>query len=136
MRPTFTTQLVSESCSILVERRTPTVLLLRIAGHDVGEFGALPMRCIEAFMPPELPVELFVDARDTRGATIDVSNDWASWLGQHRSRFSGIRMLTANRFVTFTAEFVRRFSELESVMQLYSDASEFDDILSGSAPVP
>ena len=132
------TRLESSTCSFLIERRSPTVLLVRIEGHDVGEFGALPMRCLEALLPPAggATAELFVDARATRGATIDVSNDWALWLGQNRARFHGIRMLSGSKFVHFTAEFVRRFSELEGLMQVYSAPAEFDAALATAAPPP
>ena len=130
------TRLESETCSFLIERRSPTVLLVRIEGHDVGEFGALPMRCLEALLPDAATAELFVDARATRGATIDVSNDWALWLGQNRARFHGIRMLSGSKFVHFTAEFVRRFSELEGLMQVYSAPAEFDAALAMAAPAP
>jgi hypothetical protein len=127
--PICTTQLRTEGCRFDIERRGPAALLVRIEGHDVGEFGALPMRCIEALLPPERPVELFVDARATRGASMDVSNDWAAWLGRERKRFARIHMLTGSRYVQFTAEFVRRFSELDAVMQLYREAPEFDRAL-------
>ena len=124
--PDCSTRLFTDACSFRIERRSPSTVLVCIEGHDVGEFGPLPMRCIEAFMPDELPVELFVDARGTRGASMDVSNDWAAWLGRNRLRFSAIRMLTASKYVQFTAGFVRRFSELEGVMRVYEDAAAFD----------
>ena len=128
------TRLESDACSFLIERRSPVVLLVRIEGHDVGEFGALPLRCIEALLPPERPAEMFVDARATRGATIDVSNDWALWLGQNRHRFSAIRMLSGSKFVHLTAEFVRRFSELEQLMRVYTSAEDFDAALAAATP--
>ena len=128
------TRLASGTCAFEIDRRSPGVLVVRIEGHDVGEFGNLPMRCLEALMPTELPVELFIDARATRGASMEVSNDWAGWLGQNRGRFSAIRMLSGSRYVHFTAEFVRRFSELEKLMQVYTDAAEFDAALAARSP--
>src|SRR5205085_7170113 len=119
-----------------IERRSPGVLLVRIEGHDVGEFGGLPMRCLEALMTPELPIELFIDARATRGASLEVSNDWATWLGQNRARFSAISMLSGSRYVHFTAEFVRRFSELEKLMQVYAEPAGFDAVLAARNPPP
>jgi hypothetical protein len=128
------TRLASGTCAFEIERRSPGVLLLRIEGHDVGEFGDLPMRCLLALMAEELPTELFIDARATRGASMEVSNDWAAWLGQHRGRFGAIHMLTGSRYVHFTAEFVRRFSELETLMQVYTDAGAFDAALAARSP--
>ena len=120
------TRLVSDACTQVIERRAPTVLVLRIEGHDVGEFGSLPMRCLEALLPDGLGIELFVDARATRGVTMHASNDWAAWLGRHRDRFIGVHMLTGSRYVQVTAEFVRRFTGLEDRMKVYSDAAAFD----------
>ena len=124
-----TTRLVSDACTQVIERRAPTVLVLRIEGYDVGEFGALPMRCLEALLPEEFGVELFVDARATRGVTMHVSNDWAAWLVRRRDRLVGVHMLTASRYVQVTADFVRRFAGLEDRMRVYGDAAEFDAAL-------
>ena len=132
--PTCATRLQSEACRFDIERRSAAALLMRIEGHDVGEFGALPMRCLEAFMFAGQPVELFVDARATRGASMDVSQAWADWLGRERARFAAIHMLTGSRYVQFTAEFVRRFSELEAVMRVYREAAEFDAALAAASP--
>jgi hypothetical protein len=128
------TRLVSDACAFHIERRRPGVLLLRIEGHDVGEFGNLPMRCLEALMPEDLPAELFIDARATRGASMQVSNDWAAWLGRNRHRLASIRMLSGSRYVHFTAEFVRRFSELEKLMQVDEQAADFDAALAERSP--
>jgi len=126
------TRLESPSCSFLIERRSPALILVRIEGHDVGEFGELPMRCIDTFLPEELPAELFIDARSTRGATMNVSNDWSAWLGRNRARFAAIHMLAGTKYVHFTAEFVRRFSELEQLMRVHTSAADFDAALAAS----
>jgi hypothetical protein len=129
MRPSATTRLVSDACTQVIARRAPTVLVLRIEGHDVGEFGSLPMRCLEALLPEELGVELFVDARATRGATMHVSHDWAAWLVRRRDRLVAVHMLTGSKYVQVTADFVRRFTGLEDRMRVYGDAAEFDAAL-------
>ena len=128
------TRLEAAACSFLIERRAPRLVYVRIEGHDVGEFGELPMRCIEAFLPTGAAAELFVDARATRGATMAVSNDWSTWLGRHRERFSAIHMLAGSRYVLFTAEFVRRFSELEQLMRVHTSGEAFDAALAASMP--
>jgi hypothetical protein len=127
------TRLVSDTCTQVIERRAATVLVLRIEGHDVGEFGTLPMRGLEALMPEGLPVELFIDASRTRGATMHVSNDWSAWMGRHRERFVAIHMLTGSNFMRMTAEFVRRFAGLEQRMRLYSDPEAFEAALQAVA---
>jgi hypothetical protein len=125
------TRLESPYCSFLIERRSNTCVLVRIEGHDVGEFGKLPMRCIEAFLPRELPGDLFIDASRTRGASMNVSNDWSAWLARNRQRLSAVHMLAGSRYVHFTAEFVRRFSELEHLMRVHTSAESFDAALAG-----
>jgi hypothetical protein len=128
------TRLEATACTFLIERRAPSRVYVRIEGHDVGELDDLPMRCIEAFLPAGLRAELFIDARATRGATIDVSNAWSAWLGRNRERFSAIHMLAGSRYVVVTAEFVRRFSELEQLMRVHTSNEEFDAALAASAP--
>jgi hypothetical protein len=71
------------------------------------------------------PVELFIDAREVRGASIEVSGEWAQWLGKHRSHFRHITMLTGSRFIQLTANFVRRFADLGEVMRIYTDPAAF-----------
>jgi len=131
---TCSTHLEASTCSFLIERRSPRLVYVRIEGHDVGELGELPMRCIEAFLPPASLAELFIDARGTRGATIDVSNAWSSWLARNRQRFAAIHMRAGSRYVHFTADFVRRFSELEQLMQLHASDEGFDAALAASMP--
>jgi hypothetical protein len=134
MAPRCTTRLESPTCSFEIERRGKRLVHVRIDGHDVGEFGDTPMRCIEAFLPEDMPAELFIDARRSRGATMAVSNDWSAWLGRNRSRLGAIHMLAGSRYVHFTAEFVRRFSELEQLMQVHTSEQAFDAALAASTP--
>jgi len=132
MAITCSTRLESAACNFTIERRAPSLVVVRIDGHDVGEFGELPMRCIEAFLPRELPAQLFVDARRTRGASMQVGNDWSAWLSRHRDRFAAIHMLAGSRYVHLTAEFVRRFSELEKLMRVHTTEADFDAALAAS----
>jgi hypothetical protein len=118
-----TTELRSGACTMRIERHSETELRLVIEGHDVGEFGDLPMRCIEAFMPARGTVGLTIDARRARGATLQVSNDWARWLGEHRHRFDAVTMQVASAYVRVIADFVRRFAGLESLMRIESSGS-------------
>jgi hypothetical protein len=69
--------------------------------------------------------------RDVRGASIDVSGEWALWPAAHKVQLREIRMLTGSRFVEVTADFVRRFADLEGVMRIYTEAAAFDAELAG-----
>jgi hypothetical protein len=105
---------------------------LRLAGWDTGEFGNAAMREIEKDFFDK-PIQLFIDARAVKGASIDVSNDWALWLRANRARFAQISMLTGAPFVQLTAKFVQRFADLEDIMRIYTDAPAFDAALRAAA---
>ena len=112
-----------------MERPARGIVVLRFVGHDVGEFGDAPMRALEEHLSTDGSIELFLDARDSDGATIDVSSEWAQWLGAHRSRCDRICMLAGSRFIEITAKFVRRFADLGEIMRIYTDAHAFDQDL-------
>jgi len=120
--------LVALSSSMRIERQAPAVVVVTISGSDVGELGLRPFGELDALLAVG-SFSLFVDARATRGASVDVSDQWARWLRAHRDDLAGIHMLTGSRFVQVTADFVRRFAELGDAMRIYTDASAFDDAL-------
>jgi hypothetical protein len=72
------------------------------------------------------PIELFIDARDVCGASIEVSGEWAGWLSAHKEVLRSVTMLTGSRFINVTAEFVRRFASLEGVMRVCTEPAVFD----------
>ena len=76
------------------------------------------------------PFHLFIDARETKGATLEVSNVWATWLKSNRDRLHRIHMLTGSKFIQVTADFVRRFADLGDAMLIYTDAAASDEALS------
>jgi RimJ/RimL family protein N-acetyltransferase len=119
-------------CSLTIERPLPGIVVVRISGHDVGEFGDAPFQELAKDLASHSPIELFIDTRDAGGASLDVSNDWALWLGTHRSHFRHVSMLTGSRFIQLTADFVRRFAELGEIMRIYTDPTAFDGALAGS----
>jgi hypothetical protein len=119
-------------CSIVIERPRRGIVVLRISGRDVGEFGDKPMREVDGDLQAG-PIELFVDARKVQGASLDVSSDWAQWLGRHRDRFRHVSMLTSTRFIQMTADFVRRFAGLGDIMRIYTDPAAFDDALAAAS---
>jgi hypothetical protein len=76
------------------------------------------------------PIDFFIDARDVRGASIEVSGEWAGWLNAHKELLKSITMLTGSRFIQVTAEFVRRFASLEGIMRICTEPAVFDRVLS------
>lgn len=118
-------------CEITVCRPAPSVVVLTIRGHDIGEFGETPMLEIERYLRDDEPIDLFIDARKAV-ASIDVSGDWARWLDRHRLACRSITMLAGSRLVEVTAEFVRSFSDLKGIMTIVSDPAAFDRRLAAS----
>jgi hypothetical protein len=111
-----------------VDRPSRDVVTVTISGRDAGEHGDAPLRALDEQLAIA-PFTLFIDARQTAGASIDVSNVWARWLRGNRDRLYRIHMLTGSRFVQLTADFVRRFADLGDAMLIYSDGNAFDDAL-------
>lgn len=116
-------------CRIAISRPASAIVLVRFDGHDVGELGAAPFRAMEHDLALHERIELFIDARHGRGASIDVSSDWARWLRENKRRFRHVSMLTGSRFVQLSADFVRKFAELGELMRIYGDASAFEGAL-------
>ena len=113
---------------LAVERPRPGVVVVRLAGWDTGEFGDAPMKELAKDLATG-PIQLFIDARAVKGASIDVSNEWAQWLRANRARFAQISMLTASPFIQLTAKFVQRFADLGELMRIYTDSTAFDTAL-------
>ncbi|MGN6109410.1 MAG: hypothetical protein ACTHU0_30160 [Kofleriaceae bacterium] len=114
--------------AIVLARPLPHVVVLTITGRDAGEHGDAPLRALDEELR-QGPFALFIDARRTLGASVDVSNIWAQWLRKHRDDLHRIHMLTGSRFIQLTADFVRRFSELGDAMLIYTDGAAFDEAL-------
>jgi hypothetical protein len=114
--------------TIKLARPVPHVVVMTISGRDAGEHGDGPQRALAELLR-DGPYALFIDARATLGASVDVSNVWAQWLRAHRDQLHAIHMLTGTKFVQLTADFVRRFAELGDAMRIYTDGGAFDEEL-------
>jgi len=84
------------------------------------------MRTLHEWLASSETVKLFIDARAVRGASIDVSSEWAAWLSEHRTQFQSITMLTGSKLIQITAEFVRRFADLNGIMWVCTEPAVFD----------
>jgi hypothetical protein len=113
-------------CRLSIGKPAHRVVLMKIAGTDVGEFGDAPMRALAECVGDTPLVHLFIDARDVRGASIEVSGEWAGWLSANKAILENVTMLTGSRFIHITAEFVRRFSNLEGSMRICTDPVIFE----------
>lgn len=113
-------------CVITIRRAAPAVVLITFTGTDVGEFGPAPFLELEKDLSAAESVELFIDARGARGASLDVSGGWASWLKANKPVLRRVSMLTGSPFIQLSAGFVKKFADLGEAMRLYSDAAAFE----------
>jgi hypothetical protein len=114
--------------TLRLQRPVRGVVLLVISGTDIGEHGSAPFDALELDVVTG-PFHLFIDARESRGVSVEVSSEWRRWLSDHRASLLGVHMLTGSRYVHVTATFVRSFAELGELMRIYTDASQFEAAL-------
>lgn len=115
--------------TIVISRAAPRTVLVHISGMDVGELERRPFQALDELLKSSDPIELFIDARDARGPSVDVSAQWAGWLRANRERFQHVNMLTRSRFVQLTADFVQEFAEIGDRMRIFTDPTAFDTVL-------
>jgi hypothetical protein len=119
-------------CSLTIRRPVRGVAVVVLSGSDTGEFGDLAMRELQKDVACFSTIELFIDAGAVRGASIEVSAEWALWMRVHRASFKRINMLTGSRYVQITASFVRRFAGLADLMNVFTERAAFDESLTCS----
>lgn len=110
---------------------SPRVVALHIVGQDRGELGDKPFLELEARLRAG-PYELFIDARDALSPSLDVSGVWAAWLMKHRAQLVRVNLLTRQRFIQLTADFVQRFGKMDDRMRIYTDIAAFEAALSAA----
>lgn len=119
-------------CGLAIKRPAPGIAVVVLSGTDIGEFADFPMRELAKDLARFGSIELFIDARAVRSASIQVSSEWALWMSTHRTQFRHISMLTGSRYIQITADFVRRFAGLVDRMKIFTDRSAFDQSLLAS----
>ena len=115
--------------SLTINRPAPGVVLLKFQGPDVGEFGGAPFQELAGDLAAYGRIQLFVDAAECPGASLDVSSEWAKWINTHRSELAALHLLCGSRFIQLTADFVRRFTGLEGKMRIYTERTPFAEAL-------
>jgi hypothetical protein len=119
-------------CALTINRPARAIAVVVLSGTDVGEFADFPMRELAKDLDRFGSIELFIDARAVRGASVEVSSEWALWMNTHREQLTQISMLTGSRYVQITADFVRRFLGLIDRMKIFTDHRAFDESLLSS----
>jgi hypothetical protein len=116
-------------CSLAIRRPASAVAVVVLRGSDIGEFADFPMRELAKDLDRYGAIDLFIDARAVRGASIEVSSEWAFWMRTHARHFRQISMLTGSRYIQITAEFARRFVGLGERMKIFTDPVVFEEAL-------
>jgi len=119
-------------CSLSIRRPAAAVAVIVLQGSDVGEFADFPMRELDKDLERYGSIDLYIDARAVRSASIEVSSEWAFWMRTHAKSLRQICMLTGSRYIQITAQFARRFAGLGEKMRIFTDAGAFDESLAGA----
>jgi hypothetical protein len=119
-------------CTLTIRRPARGVVFAIFKGPDVGEFGDKPFAELAKDLAGGLPLELFIDASECLGPTIDVSNNWAQWMLSNRNQLHRINLLCGSRYVEMTVNFVRRFTQFGERMRLYTERDAFYQALSAA----
>lgn len=119
--------------TLTLRRVAPGIVLAIFRGPDVGEFGDGPFKELAKDLSEGLPLELFIDARECVGPSVEVSNDWAQWMMANRTQLHRINLLCGSRYVEMTANFVRRFTQFGERMRIYTEREAFYHALGAAA---
>lgn len=129
MAPADAKLLEGVHCTIEISRPASGVVLVKLSGTDTGELGDAPFMELSGDLARTAGLELFIDASAVRGASVDVSGQWAAWMHRHKDQLTHVHMLTGTRFVQLSARFAREFAKLGARMRLYRHGASFDDAL-------
>jgi len=119
-------------CSLSIRRPAAAVAVVILQGSDVGEFADFPMRELDKDLQRYGAIDLYIDARAVRGASIEVSSEWAFWMRTHARSLRQICMLTGSRYIQITAQFARRFAGLGEKMRIFTEAPAFEESLAAA----
>jgi hypothetical protein len=118
----------SANATLTITRIRRGLVLMKIVGRDVGEFGTRPFDAMKPYLV-DGSLDFFVDLRDAVGATLNVSGEWAAWFQAHRSELGSVSILARTKYVQLTVDFVRRYAGVVELMRMYTSDEAFDEAL-------
>lgn len=124
--PNGSVRLTVGDAAFAFARPKPSVLVVTIEGYDKGQFGTAPFDEISSALRVATPLELFVDARNTVGATVRVSQDWTSFLSRHQREFRHVHVLVGSKVVELTVAIAQHLSRTGNLLQIYSAPAIFE----------
>lgn len=141
--PTSEIHLDGIHCELTLQRYPRGVVILRISGTDIGEFGTRPMLALKEWLVDNQPIHLFIDARDVRGTSMSVSGEWAQWLRAQKANLQNISMLTGfvlrrghRRFRPPFRGTGRHYADLHGAADLRCGRVRIPFLNAGSTPLP
>src|SRR6185295_19040253 len=112
-------------CTLKLRRPAPGLVVLILSGTDIGELGRAPFDALAHDLVAG-PIEVFIDARHARTASVAVSSEWAMFFRANRDRIARVHMLASTRFLQVSAGMVRDYARLEERMDVVTDAADFE----------
>lgn len=124
--PDGSVRMTSGESALLFTRPASGVLVVTITGYDKGQFGTAPFDEIDSLLRVAAPVHLFVDARNSVGATVRVSEDWTRFISRHGAELAHVHVLVGSKMVELTVAIARHLSRTDRLIQIYSDPEVFE----------
>ena len=112
-------------CTLALRRPRAGVVVLILSGTDIGELGRAPFEALEADLA-QGPIEVFIDARQARTASVAVTSEWALFFRNHRERIARVHILTTTRFLQVSAGMVRDYALLAERMTVLTDPADLE----------
>lgn len=131
------TRLTTDGCSFTYWKFRPGVLLMQIAGDDMGLFGTATQDEAErAFRRFGGPLELYVEATEAIPPATTVMEDWIAWFAVNRQRLKRVLMLIRpeDKVLHLTIEITRHLSRTGNLIEVCLDSEKFWSRLERAAP--
>lgn len=122
-------RLTSDRCTFEFTRLRPGVLLVKIAGEDLGQFGSAAVDEIAAeFARFSRPLTLLVDAAAALAPANRVMQDWTAWFKANRQKLERVVVLVhpESRLTLLTVSIARHLSHTGDLIHISTDADAFE----------
>ena len=116
-------------------RLRPGVLFIKISGLDTGDrIDQVISELSDEMKAFPGPLQLFVDASETRGVSPHVREEWTKWIAENKDRLVSIDVLSGSRFVTLFVSAAKIFSRTGDLMNIMDHRAEFIRKVETAAP--
>ena len=130
-------KLSAGDCVFRYRRLRPGIIVVRISGDDVGQFGTATMdELATEFDRFQAPIELFIDATEALGPVTKVMEAWAAWFEIHHKRLKHVDILIPPeaKVLQLTVAIARHLSRTGDLISIHLDAENFNSAVNQAAP--